>query len=287
MQNILFIWAKLNPEYSYRQGMNELLAVIVLCVARDSQERRGEDVLSVLVNRQFVEADCYNLFCNYMDFMKQYFFVEKRRDAKQKALEKQTKLFSEANGPQHESPIVDKCIKVFNETLSQVDNELYKHLQTVGVEPNIFLLRWIRLNFCREFHIEDVMFLWDAIFASVKYPATSFVLVDHICCSMLYYVRETLLAGEQSMCLRRLLKFPPVEDIRIILMKSLFLFNPKTGNFAIYEDIDAAALGPAKKIPQVVTVQPVSASAVTKTSGVKAPLLATVNKIGQVSKGSR
>jgi len=32
MLNTLFVWAKLYPKTSYRQGMNELLAVIVLIV---------------------------------------------------------------------------------------------------------------------------------------------------------------------------------------------------------------------------------------------------------------
>ena len=242
MQNILFIWAKLNTEYGYRQGMNELLSIIILCFHRESQERKNDEVLSIVVDRKYAEHDCYSFFCKLMNVMKGYFYVEKRLTKEERAKRKEQKLFEDKKGPVHESPIISKCESIFNEVLSSVDAELHKHLANQGVQPNIFLLRWVRLLFCREFHIEDVMFLWDAIFASAKRPVQSFVLVDHICCSMLYYVRETLLMGDMSLCLRRLLRFPPVEDIRIILMKSLFLFNPKTGNFAIYADIDPTAL---------------------------------------------
>ncbi len=36
MLHILFVWSKLNPETSYRQGMNEILAPILICLANDS-----------------------------------------------------------------------------------------------------------------------------------------------------------------------------------------------------------------------------------------------------------
>jgi hypothetical protein len=40
MLSILFIWAKLNPIFGYRQGMNEILAPIVFIFHRDSREKK-------------------------------------------------------------------------------------------------------------------------------------------------------------------------------------------------------------------------------------------------------
>ena len=34
----------------------------------------------------------------------------------------------------------------------------------MGVEPQLFLLRWLRLLFGREFHQEDVLVMWDSLF---------------------------------------------------------------------------------------------------------------------------
>jgi hypothetical protein len=36
MLHILFVWARLHPETSYRQGMNELLAPLLFCISNDS-----------------------------------------------------------------------------------------------------------------------------------------------------------------------------------------------------------------------------------------------------------
>lgn len=32
MEEILYLWAKEYPEFKYQQGMNEILAVIIMCV---------------------------------------------------------------------------------------------------------------------------------------------------------------------------------------------------------------------------------------------------------------
>lgn len=35
LEEILYIWAKEHPEFKYQQGMNEILAVILVCLASE------------------------------------------------------------------------------------------------------------------------------------------------------------------------------------------------------------------------------------------------------------
>lgn len=35
MCDLLYIWARENPEYLYQQGMNDILAVIMVCLASE------------------------------------------------------------------------------------------------------------------------------------------------------------------------------------------------------------------------------------------------------------
>ncbi len=64
MLNILFTWAKQNPAYGYRQGMNELLAPIILAVNRDSRpvDSTKTDTASLLLDKRFVEHDTFCIF---------------------------------------------------------------------------------------------------------------------------------------------------------------------------------------------------------------------------------
>ena len=50
----------------------------------------------------------------------------------------------------------------------------------------IFCSRWVRLLFGREFAMQDLLVLWDAIFAD----GIGFELVDFVFVAMLLYLRE-------------------------------------------------------------------------------------------------
>ena len=43
--------------------------------------------------------------------------------------------------------------------------QLYAALTEKEVQPQLYLLRWLRLLFGREFHLSDSMLVWDALFA--------------------------------------------------------------------------------------------------------------------------
>jgi TBC1 domain family protein 5 len=91
MQRVLLIWSKENTDTSYRQGMHELLAPILLAVYRDAKvysesmshanaelddaEKRICEVLAILLDEQFLEHDCFLLFRNLMRTMKEFFQV--------------------------------------------------------------------------------------------------------------------------------------------------------------------------------------------------------------------
>ena len=38
MTNVLFVWCKLNPDISYRQGMNEIVAILTFIFFTESIE---------------------------------------------------------------------------------------------------------------------------------------------------------------------------------------------------------------------------------------------------------
>lgn len=82
----------------------------------------------------------------------------------------------------------------------------------------------MRLLFGREFHLQDLLILWDAIFAFGR----SLKLVDYICVAMLIYIREQLLQMDEMTVMKRLLKYPPVEDITVFVRKAVELATPTT-----------------------------------------------------------
>lgn len=167
--DILFIYSKLHPDVGYRQGMHELLAPILWVIHCDTIEAslslisRAEDsfMLDVL-DHHFVEHDAFTLFCAVMQTAKSFYAVGDST-----------------------SPIVERSRRIHDEYLGDVDPELATHLQVIEILPQIFLLRWIRLLFGREFSMRDTLSVWDVLFAE----KLSSSLVDMTCLAMILRIR--------------------------------------------------------------------------------------------------
>lgn len=112
LKTILFLWAIEHPDIGYRQGMHELLAVLLLVCDRDSLERRSpqgkrqsgnlagsqyldipmsplqgsyddgrhspseakmEDAMHMVLNRRYLEHDVHAMFSALMEHARQWY----------------------------------------------------------------------------------------------------------------------------------------------------------------------------------------------------------------------
>ncbi|KAJ5846807.1 hypothetical protein N7534_010476 [Penicillium rubens] len=180
LTDILFVYSKLNPDVGYRQGMHELLAPILWAVDRDSvkpnledldaNKDKSEGLMRKLLDAQFVEHDAFTLFLSVMQTARIYYEHGETRSA---------------NGQMDVIPIVDRCHYLHKEALTIIDHELAEHLEAVDVLPQIFLTRWMRLLFGREVPFDDVLTMWDLLFAH----GLRSDLVDFTCIAMLLRIR--------------------------------------------------------------------------------------------------
>ncbi|KAF4218534.1 hypothetical protein CNMCM6805_008058 [Aspergillus fumigatiaffinis] len=199
MIDILFIYAKLNPDLGYRQGMHEVLAPILWVIHGDavdgkvleesSAKEEGDDLMLQLLNADYVEHDSFALFCSVMQTTRVYYEHNKERSA---------------NGQMDEIPIVNQCQHIHQNLLTTTDLELADHLQALEILPQIFLTRWMRLLFGREFPFQDVLSLWDLLFAE----GLRSELIEFTCVAMLLRIRWQLLGAGYSSALTTLLRYP-------------------------------------------------------------------------------
>ncbi|KAK1781808.1 rab-GTPase-TBC domain-containing protein [Copromyces sp. CBS 386.78] len=194
--DILFLYCKLNPGVGgYRQGMHELLAPIVhvltqdaldrKTVAADEEEEEVDPLMLDMLDSTYVEHDAYTIFSMLMARASAFYEVGNDKTGEQ-------------------NTIVEKSRHIHDELLMQVDPELASHLKEIEILPQIFLIRWIRLLFGREFPFEQLLVLWDTIFALDP----KLDLIDLICVAMLLRIRWTLLESDYAMALQLLLRYP-------------------------------------------------------------------------------
>ena len=131
VSRILFIYSKFEPEVSYVQGMNEILAPIyyVLSFDRVNDDETIDDV----------EADAFWCFYNMMCILRELF--DKFEDKK-------------------EHGIWAKTIRLKN-MLKVVDKNLSEHLNNMGFDFSIFTFRWISLMFSQDFNMIEILRIWD------------------------------------------------------------------------------------------------------------------------------
>ena len=51
------------------------------------------------------------------------------------------------------------------EIISVVDPDVVKKLESEGVTPQFYAIRWIMLLFCQEFDIYNSSVIWDSLFS--------------------------------------------------------------------------------------------------------------------------
>ncbi|KAI8720794.1 Rab-GAP TBC domain-containing protein [Fusarium sp. LHS14.1] len=203
--DILFMYCKLNPERGgYRQGMHELLAPILHVIQQDTldpatipSDASPEDALIKTLGASFVEHDAFILFSRLMEHAQSFYEVKD-------SLAVPGTPLRPSKFPEQSSTIVERSRFIHEVCLQKVDPELAAHLTNIEILPQIFLIRWIRLLFSREFPFEQFLVLWDTIFS----VDASLDLIDLICVAMLIRIRWDLLEADYSVCLQLLLKYP-------------------------------------------------------------------------------
>lgn len=199
----------------------EILTIVLLS---DAYGAEGE--LGIVLSEKFMEHDAYCMFDALMSgahgsvSMAEFFSP------------------SPAVGSHTGLPAVIEASAALYHLLSFVDSSLHSHLIELGVEPQYFALRWLRVLFGREFSLGDLLIIWDEIFASENGKldkggehdeGSSFAILSSprgafICAmavSMLLYLRSSLLATENATsCLQRLLNFPENVNLKKLMEKA-------------------------------------------------------------------
>ncbi|XP_074051835.1 TBC1 domain family member 5 [Macrotis lagotis] len=230
LTDVLFCYARENEQLLYKQGMHELLAPIVFILHCDhqaflhaSEAARPSEEMKALLNPEYLEHDAYAMFSHLMETAEPWFSTFEHDGQKGKDTVITTIPFAR---PQDFGPsiaIVTKVNHIQDHLLKKQDIELYMHLNRLEIAPQIYGLRWVRLLFGREFPLQDLLVVWDALFAD----SINLGLVDYVFVAMLLYIRDALISSNYQTCLGLLMHYPPIGDVHSLILRALFLRDPK------------------------------------------------------------
>jgi hypothetical protein len=170
--------------------MNEIVGTIYYVLANDHNSDWAN----------YAESDTYSLFHTLMMDMRDVFVPDM---------------------DMHTSGIQGR-IDNMQKLLATHDPEVQAHLDECGIDASFYAIRWLTTLLSREFLLPDTIRLWDSMFASTHKEN----FLRYVCGTMVMMVREDLLKGDFSSCLRLLQSYPPknVDDI-LESSRSLWIYE--------------------------------------------------------------
>ncbi|XP_077159143.1 TBC1 domain family member 5 isoform X3 [Paroedura picta] len=230
LTDVLFCYARENEQLLYKQGMHELLAPIVFILHCDHQAFlhaneavQPSEEMKVLLNPEYLEHDAYAMFIHLMKTAGHWFSTYEHDGQKEKDTMMTPIPFARPQDLGPSIAIVAKVNQIQDHLLKKHDTELYMHLNRLEIAPQIYGLRWVRLLFGREFPLQDLLVIWDALFAD----SITLDLVDYVFLAMLLYIRDALISSNYQTCLGLLMHYPPIGDVHSLILRALFLRDPK------------------------------------------------------------
>lgn len=175
LEDILFVYSKVNKGMGYVQGMNEVIAPIYLVFHDDP----NFDDLEQL------ETDVFFCFSNLMGEINE--------------------CFIQKNG----TATLDTTWTIgrFQALLAMLDKDLFLHLHKLNVDPRFYGVRWLSLLFAQEFQLSDLLTLWDTMFGDPH----RFEFLLFFACAMVINLKPALMKADFGTALITLQNYPEID----------------------------------------------------------------------------
>ena len=253
--NILFIWSRENEDVSYRQGMNELLAILIICFypyyfTFDEKPKPTKDDIIKYINNETEKnkniLQIYNYFHDEEEIESDLFFafdslmkkgmkhlydpkILQKNDKDYKLYELFSDIFKDDIEEDLTNYISRRCFLLINEKLKIIDEELFQYFKKLDINCGAFLQKWLRCIVSREFELNQVFILWDIIlvqdYLNEKNQKYSLLFMDCVCLSMIIRIRKNILKGDQNDCFTLLFKYPHIDEIKDIIILSYNIYQ--------------------------------------------------------------
>ena len=258
--SLLKLFAKNHKDLSYKQGMNEILSVLIYSmypyyvkspITKITNEiidkwvkdpvQNFKEIYYFFHDENELENDLYYLFENIMikDGLGKFFDDPPFESGKMPYLIKRAKYI-----------VIKK--------LSEQDRQIYSHIVNKGLDYTMIFQRWFKCLFKREFQIKDVLLIWDRILSNeCDKPTGELTYIDNIVIAMILNVKYDLLNKDNHGMFEILLHYPPIGQINDFLNLIENIKDNLTVAPTNEEQIKQAASSSSKNTP-IVTKDPVT-----------------------------
>ena len=217
---VLTNFGKTHKKIPYRQGMNEILSMLIYAMfpyyvkspnSKYTSELIDKWVKNPVENAKEIycffhdenefESDIYSLFDNLMVKLGIAKFFE----------DDQNEMASSAY-------FIKRIRNIISKKLSVQDRAIYSHFQNQNLDYYMVFQRWLKCLFKREFPEPDTCVIWDYIFAhEAEKKSGMFLYIDYIILGMIINVKYQLLSRDSNGMFQVFLNYPKISPITNLL----------------------------------------------------------------------
>ena len=217
---VLSIFAKNHKEISYRQGMNEILSIIINAMypyyGKSPNDKYTPELFDKWAKNPAENAkDIYYFFLDENEFGNDVLILFENLMIKYGL----AKFFEDDSKDKKKSPYFIKRIKhIIHKKLSVLDRAVFSHFQNQNLDYGMVFQRWFKCLFKREFPFSETCTIWDYILSHELEKNSGMLLyVDYVVLAMIEYVKNTLLSRDSNGIFEIFLNYPKISQITTIL----------------------------------------------------------------------
>ena len=217
---VLSIFAKNHKEISYRQGMNEILSIIINAMypyyGKSPNDKYTPELFDKWAKNPAENAkDIYYFFLDENEFGNDVLILFENLMIKYGL----AKFFEDDSKDKKKSPYFIKRVKhIIHKKLSVLDRAVFSHFQNQNLDYGMVFQRWFKCLFKREFPFNDTCTIWDYILAHELEKNSGMLLyVDYVVLAMIEYVKNNLLSRDSNGIFETFLNYPKISQITTIL----------------------------------------------------------------------
>ena len=169
-EEILYVFAQENKPTSYKQGMNEILAIFIhsffpfyitspiknytpdkFDLWCSDPGKYTNEIYSFFHDENEFQSDLYYVLYNIMNMGLNKFYEDN--------------ISPESKKDDQKTYLLLRCDYIL-EKLKKHNLKLYNHFIDIGLSAEVILQRWLKCIFSREFTPEDCVYIWDNILAN-------------------------------------------------------------------------------------------------------------------------
>jgi hypothetical protein len=221
MENtILKLFAKNHKELSYKQGMNEVLSLLIYAVypyyVKSPIAKYTDEVIDKWVKDPMTNfKELYHFFHDENELESDVYYMMENLMMKFGL----AKFFEEEDRDKNITPyLVIRAENIITKKLPQQDRQMYTHFKAQNLDHSMVFQRWLKCLFKRELPLKNVCLIWDNLFANeAENPTGELICLDYMVLALILNIKDDLIRRDNNAMYEMLLKYPEILQFNQII----------------------------------------------------------------------